>query len=122
MNKVSLNSRKINPSNMRKLSNLNCKYFLCSSQICKKSLFLLLIICLAKKSLGDDSMIEKDHLAQYPYCGKMNIPSKPASARVVNFVAPEETYRWAVLVQNYNLFKDGKMYKGTCTGSVITDR
>ena len=74
-------------------------------------LAFVLLESLLTVSLAAHSMIDKEHLMEYPYCGKMQQPVKIAG-RVANSKAAEEDYRWVVLIKRKNLRTDGKFYKG----------
>ena len=72
------------------------------------------------KFLSDNSMIDIEHLQQYPYCGSMdytgNIPTP--TSRVVNSKTPEEIYRWTVL----QIRRTYDYHQSDCSGTIITDR
>ena len=79
----------------------------------------LLGICLA-----DDSLIDNDHLEQYPFCGKMNYPGNAngARARAVNSMDDENNYRWVALIVRKDKQKNGSMKTHRCSGTIITER
>jgi hypothetical protein len=85
------------------------------------SLAFVLLESLLTVTLAAHSMIDKEHLMEYPYCGKMQQPVKIAG-RVANSKAAEEDYRWVVLITRKNLRKDGRTDEGRCSGTVITER
>ena len=66
--------------------------------------------------------IDKDHLKEYPYCGRMKDTESKIKSRVVNSKDSEKEYRWvALLIRTTEAGKAGQT-KRRCTGSVITDR
>ena len=76
-------------------------------------------------------VLDKDHLAEYPNCGKMYGYSTPrATSRVVNSKDSKFQYPWVVFVVGKVLYvtkhKDGtkeeSFYNPTCSGTVITNR
>ena len=87
---------------------------------------VLLLVCiyLFGICLADDSLIDNDHLQQYPFCGKMNYPGSAngASARAVNSMDDEDNYRWVVLSLRHNKQRDGSMETSICSGTIITER
>ena len=76
----------------------------------------------------DNSMIDQDHLKNYPYCGSMFYPSLnlnyvgKSSGRVTNSKMAKNIYRWIVKLNGKNLIKGGKLRGYSCSGSVITER
>ena len=84
------------------------------------SIFIFLLGTL----LANDSMIDKDHLTKYPFCGRMSTyrPSRALRSRVVNSGPPEDHYRWVLHIIRQNLNIDDTFSYPVCTGSVITDR
>jgi hypothetical protein len=89
---------------------------------CKNlSLALVLLVPLLTVTLDADSMIDKEHLMKYSYCGKMKTPVK-IGGRVANSKTAEEDYRWVVFIKRKNLNINGRMDPTGCSGTVITDR
>ena len=70
--------------------------------------------------LSDNSMIDTQHLEQYPYCGSMDYSgnSHGSSARVANSESPKEFYRWTV----YQIRLIHNKHELRCSGTIITDR
>ena len=70
--------------------------------------------------LSDNSMIDTQHLEQYPYCGSMDYSgnSHGSSARVANSESPKEFYRWTV----YQIRLIHNKHESRCSGTIITDR
>ena len=73
--------------------------------------------------------LDKDHLSEYPYCGKMfGYGLSDASSRMVNSKDSVLQYPWVVFVLGYVLYVDKKDKKNPfwqntiCAGTVITDR
>ena len=92
-------------------------------------LFVTIFMHLVHTSPGDNSIIDQQHLNEYPFCGSMlyDDPSNSPTGRVVNSETPKNKYRWVVLVVRENLLivgpkLPGKMVTTKCSGSIITDR
>ena len=85
------------------------------------SLAFVLLESLLTVTLAAHSMIDKEHLMEYPYCGKMQQPVKIAG-RVANSKIAEEDYRWVVLITRTNLRTDDRFDESRCSGTVITQR
>ena len=73
--------------------------------------------------------LDKNHLSEYPYCGKMfGYGLSGATSRMVNSKDSVLQYPWVVFVLGYVLYVDKKDKKNTffqntiCAGTVITDR
>ena len=61
--------------------------------------FILIVYC-TSQSLLSNVKLDKEHLAQYPYCGKLFGHRTPMpTSRVVNSRASELQYPWVVLVK-----------------------
>ena len=126
---------------------------LCLPYVTRRSLiqrqFFLICICVAIKSIRSlfencvDSKfviqksvhnpdIDPDHLAEYPYCGSMDIEytdEKQPSARAVNTNETDDLsiyrqYRWLVLLKTEIWKTDGSPDPAVsqCTGAIITER
>ena len=76
-------------------------------------------------------VLDKDHLAEYPNCGKMYGYRTPrTTSRVVNSEDSKFQYPWVVLVVGKVLYvtkhsdgtKEESFYNPTCSGTVITNR
>lgn len=73
----------------------------------------------------DNSMIDENHLTQYPYCGSMYQKHTMATSRISNAKDATKTYRWVVMISRWNVrapkFVGDPVYS-ECAGTVITDR
>ena len=89
-----------------------------------KLAILLLWVYVLGICLADDSLIDDDHLEQYPFCGKMNYPANThgASARVVNSKDDKDNYRWVAFIARKEKQKNGSWKRHRCSGSIITER
>ena len=76
-------------------------------------------------------VLDKDHLEEYPNCGKMYGYSKPrATSRVVNSKDSKIQYPWVVLIVGRVLYvtkhndgtKEESFSNTMCVGTVITNR
>ena len=89
---------------------------------------IFLLFCMLKGFRCDNSMIDKDHLKNYPYCGSMFYPSLnpnysgKSSGRVTNSKMAKNVYRWIVKLNRKNLAFAGDLRTSSCSGSVITER
>ena len=95
---------------------------------CSQSrLNIFLLFCILKEFRCDNSMIDQDHLNNYPYCGSMFYPSLnlnyvgKSSGRVTNSKMAKNIYRWIVKLNRKNLIKGGDLRRSSCSGSVITE-
>ena len=75
----------------------------------------------------DNSMIDENHLKEYPYCGSMYQNQRPttATSRIVNSKDATKHYRWVVLVSRQNVRAPQYIDSpdsAQCSGSVITER
>ena len=104
--------------------------------------FFLICICVAIGSIRslfencvDSTLstdIDPDHLAEYPYCGSMDILYTDLSEPSVRAVNTNETddlssyriYRWLVLLKTEIWKTDGSPDPevSQCTGAIITER
>ena len=76
--------------------------------------------------------IDPDHLAEYPYCGSMDIEYTDEPEPSVRAVNPNETddqsiyrlYRWLVFLKTETWKTDGSADPEItqCTGAIITER
>ena len=87
---------------------------------------ILVVLCVIIDNINilnaQESAIDKDHLKEYPYCGRMKDTESKVKSRVVNSKDSEKEYRWvALLIRTTEAGKAGQT-KRRCTGSVITDR
>ena len=72
---------------------------------------------------GDNSVIAKDHLEKYKYCGSMYyVGNTPSLARISNAQDATKEYRWVVQIVRTNVQKDKTQEMTGCTGSIITER
>lgn len=71
---------------------------------------------------ADDSVIDQDHLALFPYCGSMYGKQPTSMSRISNSKPAQTEYRWVVLVMRMNIRDDGKNKLFYCSGTVITDK
>ena len=102
--------------------------------LCVQTIFVLLFNLIAvaelcKKPGYDEfdkkSMVDLDHLKEYPYCGSM-LPgdaTEETSGRAVNAEPSKKLYRWVVYVLKTAYSLMGKPPRAFgCMGTVITDR
>ena len=88
-----------------------------------RALVIPLVLFVIIKLNVTGSIIYKEHMEKYPYCGSMYQPPIEAAGRAANAEDAKKRYRWAVYLRNINFGKTGnrpKYYQ--CSGSVITDR
>ena len=73
---------------------------------------------------ADNSVIDKDHLENYKYCGSMYyVGNTPSLARISNAQDATKEYRWVVAIVRTNVNKDKTTTSILdCNGSVITER
>ena len=100
-----------------------------------KRLVLLLNLCMIEDGImaSRQDLIDKDHLAKYPYCGSMYYEGTRYSTgrqgcmpncigRAVNANRSTSNYRWLVVLEKRNMNVRGIIRSAACTGSVITER
>ena len=71
------------------------------------------------------SLIDSQHLKEFPYCGtvsKGENVNHDITSRVVNSKIPINEYRWVVFIAHRTIRISGDWKKTQCSGSVITDR
>ena len=132
-------------NNVHRIRKVNC--FSCFLKMSKKPLILAAIVSLFDTFLAVDysvySLIDKNHLEKFPFCGKLSkldvwemsvlqrfqawrnwphIPPKATSGRIVNSKTAVENYRWVVRIVTRNLRTDGVFIASRCSGSIITER
>ena len=96
------------------------------------SLFCFILVAHYISLLGSAKVVlDKDHIAEYPNCGRMYGYSKPSeTSRVVNSKDSKFQYPWVVLIVGRVLYvtkhNDGtkeEYFSNTmCVGTVITNR
>ena len=102
--------------------------FICLINCSQNWLNIFLLFCTSKGFRCDNSMIDEDHLKNYPYCGSMFYPSLnpnyvgKSTSRVTNSKMAENVYRWIVKLNRKNLVNAGDLKTTSCSGSVITER
>ena len=88
----------------------------------KTELSISIVLLVLDSVLSDNSLIDPDHLREYPYCGSMYYPSVHATGRVANAKDGNKHYRWVMVLVRSTLMKSNTYDSGFCSGSVITDR
>ena len=71
------------------------------------------------------SLVDSQHLKEFPYCGTVSKDEKvnpDATSRVVNSKTPIDDYRWVVFIAKRTIRVSGDWKPTVCSGSVITDR
>ena len=71
------------------------------------------------------SLVDKQHLKAFPYCGTVTKAKKAntdRTSRVVNSKTPINEYRWVVFIARRTMKLSGDWKPSQCTGSVITDK
>ena len=71
------------------------------------------------------SLVDSQHLKEFPYCGTVSEGKKinpDTTSRVVNSKTPINDYRWVVYIAKRTIKVSGDWKPSRCSGSVITDR
>ena len=98
--------------------------FPCFLKTLNKTLFLPVFFAILFDILvADNSLIDRQHLKKYPFCGKMQSPSKASTGRIVNSETVSENYRWVVQLTINNRNANGHLFRQfLCSGTILTER